>query len=48
MKSNNDIKVDELGFILAGLNTEGHKDDTFILVSQAKHVFYIIDPTNKK
>jgi len=42
------MKVDELGFILVDLNKEGHKEDTFILVSQAKQVFYFTDPANKK
>ena len=36
VKNNNGMKVDELGFILVDLNKEGHKEDTFILASQAK------------
>ena len=30
------------------LNKEGHKEDTFILASQVKQVFYITDPADKK
>jgi len=33
VKNNNDIKVDELGFILVDLNKENQKEDTFILAS---------------
>ena len=36
VKNNNGMKVDEFGFILVDLNKEGHKEDTFILASQAK------------
>ena len=36
VENNNDMKVDELGFMLVDLNKEGHKEDTFILTSQAK------------
>ena len=48
VKNDNGIKVDELGFILVDLNKEGQKKDTFILASQAKQVFYITYPANKK
>ncbi|XP_028091354.1 uncharacterized protein LOC114291688 [Camellia sinensis] len=37
------IRVDELGFTLVELGRIGHKDDPFILASQAKQVFYIQD-----
>jgi len=36
VKNNHDMKVDESGFILIDLNRVCHKDDTFILASQAK------------
>ena len=48
MENNNGIKINELRFILVDLNKEGHKDDTFILASQTKHVFYITDPTDRE
>jgi len=32
----NNIKVNKLGFILVDFNKEGHKENTFILASQAK------------
>ena len=38
--------VDDVGFILVNLNHIGHKDDCFILASQAKQVFYVQDPSN--
>ncbi|XP_028080882.1 uncharacterized protein LOC114282405 [Camellia sinensis] len=37
------IKVDELGFTLVELGKIGHKDNPFILASQAKQVFYVQD-----
>lgn len=33
------IRVDELGFTLVELGGIGHRDDPFILASQAKQVF---------
>ena len=48
IENNNGIKVDELGFILVDLNKEGHKENIFILTSQAIQVFYITDPSDKK
>ncbi len=41
VNSNGGVKVDELGFILVDLERKGHKDDPFILASQAKQVFYV-------
>lgn len=40
------IRVDDLGFTLVNLNKIGFKDDSFILASQAKQVFYIEDPVD--
>nr|GEW94756.1 hypothetical protein [Tanacetum cinerariifolium] len=37
-----------LGYILVDLNSFGHKDDPFILASQARHVFYVKDQIDKK
>ena len=48
VENNNAFKVDDLEFILVDLNKEGHKNDTFILASQAKQVFYITDPADKR
>ena len=36
VNSNGGVKVDELGFIIVNLERKGHKDDPFILASQAK------------
>ena len=41
VKSNNEIKVDKLGFTYVNLSKMGHKDDPFILVSQRNQVFYV-------
>ena len=41
--TNNDIKVDELGFTLVDLTKVAFKSNSFILASQAKQVFYIQD-----
>jgi hypothetical protein len=48
VENNNGVKVDDLGFILVDLNKEGQKNETFILASQAKQVFYIKDPADKR
>nr|GEX74290.1 hypothetical protein [Tanacetum cinerariifolium] len=37
-----------LGYILVDLNSLGHKDDLFILGSQARQVFYVKDRIDKK
>ncbi|KAJ0096178.1 hypothetical protein Patl1_15856 [Pistacia atlantica] len=41
--SNGGVKVDDLGFTLVNTNRLCHKSDLFILASQAKQVFYIVD-----
>ncbi|XP_031127604.1 uncharacterized protein LOC116029701 [Ipomoea triloba] len=46
--SKHGVKADELGFTLVDLNREGHKNEQFILASQAKQVFYVTDPCDKK
>ena len=43
IESNNRIKVDKLGFTCVNLSKVGHKDDHFILTSQANQVFYVDD-----
>lgn len=42
------IKKDNLGYTLVELNRLGHKDDPFILASQARQVFYVKDQLDKK
>ncbi|RVW34767.1 hypothetical protein CK203_104447 [Vitis vinifera] len=39
----NGIRVDDLRFTLVDFNKMAHKSDHFILASQAKQVFYVID-----
>ena len=47
-KSDGGVRVDELGFTLVDLERKGHKDEPFILATQAKQVFYVEDPENPK
>ena len=46
--SRNGVKQDGLGYTLVELNRLGHKDDPFILASQARQVFYVKDQLDKK
>ena len=46
--NNNGVQVDSFGFTLVDLSRVGHKDDPFILASQAKQVFYVADPSSKR
>nr|GEY59369.1 hypothetical protein [Tanacetum cinerariifolium] len=47
--NHNRVKHDpNLGYTLVDLNILGHKDDPFILVSQARQVFYVKDQMDKK
>ncbi|KAH6835404.1 hypothetical protein C2S53_003255 [Perilla frutescens var. hirtella] len=41
--NNGGVKIDPLGFKLVNLNRIGYRDDSFILGSQAKQVFYVED-----
>ncbi|GJU15118.1 putative reverse transcriptase domain-containing protein, partial [Tanacetum coccineum] len=44
-----EVKHDpNLGYTLVDLNSLGHKDDPFILASQARQVFYVKDQIDKK
>ncbi|CAA0824197.1 Unknown protein [Striga hermonthica] len=45
--SNNGVQVDELGFTLVDFRKVGYKNEPFIMASQAKQVFYVIDPSNE-
>jgi hypothetical protein len=42
------VKRDTLDYTLVDLNNLGHKNDPFILASQARQVFYVKDQANKK
>lgn len=44
----NGVKKDPVGYTLVELGRLGHKDDPFILASQARQVFYVTDQLNKK
>ncbi|TYK31581.1 uncharacterized protein E5676_scaffold172G00760 [Cucumis melo var. makuwa] len=42
------IKTDELGFVLVDLSRVRHKNDSFILSTQAKQVFFVEDPSDSR
>ena len=42
------VKHDNLGYTSVDLNKFGHKDDPFILASQARQVFYVQDQLDRK
>ncbi|XP_074299528.1 uncharacterized protein LOC141630649 [Silene latifolia] len=42
------VTVDDMGFISVNFNVVGHIHEPFILASQAKQVFYIEDPLDKR
>ncbi|KAL8522166.1 hypothetical protein ACS0TY_012346 [Phlomoides rotata] len=44
--NNSGVKTDDLGFTLVNLSKVVFKDDSFILGSLAKQIFYIEDPTD--
>ncbi|KAI9119962.1 hypothetical protein K1719_008931 [Acacia pycnantha] len=47
--SNNAVVIDpKFGFVRVDLQRLGHRDEPFILASQAKQVFYVTDPANKR
>ena len=48
VKSDGGVRVDNFGFTLVDLERKGHKDEPFILATQAKQVFYVEDPENPK
>ena len=41
------VKIDESGFTLVDFRKIGYRDDPFIVVQQASHVFYVKDPTSE-
>ena len=42
------VRHDKEGFTSVDFNRLGYQHDLFILAKQAKQVFYILDPANKK
>ncbi|KAA0039485.1 transposase [Cucumis melo var. makuwa] len=46
MQNSGGVRINELGYVLVDLNRVRHKSDSFILVSQAKQVFYVEDPSD--
>ncbi|XP_031120919.1 uncharacterized protein LOC116024158 [Ipomoea triloba] len=42
------VRLDELGFTLVDFERLGYHDESFILASQAKQVFYVSNPVDKK
>ncbi|KAA0043643.1 putative serine/threonine-protein kinase nek2 [Cucumis melo var. makuwa] len=46
VQNSSGVWIDELGYVLIDLNRVGHKSDSFILASQAKQVFYVVDPSD--
>jgi len=46
--SNTGVHVDDFGFTLVDLAKIGYKEDPFIMTYQAKHVFYVKDPSNER
>jgi hypothetical protein len=42
------IEVDEYGFTIVDVINVGHKDEPWVLASTVSHVFYILDPKDKK
>ncbi|TYK13831.1 transposase [Cucumis melo var. makuwa] len=48
VENNGCIKADELGFVLVYLSRVGYKNDSFILATQAKQVFFVEDPSDSQ
>ena len=46
--SNSGVGTDDLGFTLVDLKKMSYTDEPFIMASQARQIFYVIDPANKK
>ncbi|KAL6533270.1 hypothetical protein OROMI_027382 [Orobanche minor] len=42
------VQIENNGFIRVDLNKVGFKDDSFVMATQAKQVFYVSDPVDKK
>ena len=48
VNDNTDVRQDQLEFTLVDLNKMAYMDEPFIMVEQAKKVFYIQDPCNSR
>ena len=46
--NNHGIEIDDLGYTFVNMDTLDPTEDPFILATQAKQVFYVTNPTNKK
>ena len=46
--SNSGVGTDDLGFTLVDLNKMSDTNEPFIMTSQARQIFYVIDPVNQK
>ncbi|XP_057453002.1 uncharacterized protein LOC130744857 [Lotus japonicus] len=42
------VRIDEFGYTLVDLSKVAYRDEPFIMASQAKQVFYVTDPSNKR
>ncbi|XP_027915741.1 uncharacterized protein LOC114175171 [Vigna unguiculata] len=46
--SNSGVSTDDFGFTLVDLNKMSDTNEPFIMASQARQIFYVIDPANQK
>jgi len=46
--NNSGVGTDDLSFTLMDLNKMSYMDEPFIMASQARQIFYVINPTNQK
>ena len=46
VSNSNGVQNDELGFTRVDLGKTTYNTESFIMATQAKQVFYVIDPTN--
>lgn len=46
--NNNEVDYEDIGFTLVNFDKLGHKEDPYILASQARQVFYMTDPSDQK
>ena len=48
MDSNTGVWTDDVGFTLVDLNKLAYQNDPFIMIEQAKQVFYVDDPCDQR
>ncbi|GKG15690.1 ulp1 protease family, C-terminal catalytic domain-containing protein [Tanacetum coccineum] len=48
VNNNSGVKVDDYGFTLVDLGTNGYASEPFILAKQATQVFFVQDPSNPR